>query len=54
MELFYEYIGIYFSSSPTSSHLYLVQVENCDSNSRFVVDEDEKGKIRLDRVKQWR
>ena len=27
--------------SPTSSHLHPLQVENCDSNSRLVVDEDD-------------
>ena len=31
---------IFFILSPTSSHLYPLQVENCDSNSRLVVDED--------------
>ena len=34
--------------SPTYNHL---PVENCDSNSRLVVDEDDKGKFRLERVK---
>ena len=37
--------------SPTSSHLHLLQVENCDSNSRLVVDEDDNGKLRPERVK---
>ena len=41
--------SLYFS--PTSSHLYPLQVENCDSNSRLVVDEDDNGKFRLKRVK---
>ena len=38
--------------SPTfeSSHLRPLQVENCDSNSRIVVDEDYNGKLRLERV----
>ena len=31
-------------------HLHLLQVENCDSNSRLVVDEDDNGKFRLERV----
>ena len=35
----------------TSSHLHPLQVENCDSNSRLVVDEDDNGKVRLERVK---
>ena len=26
---------------PTSNHLHPLQVENCDSNSRLVVDEDD-------------
>ena len=34
-----------------SSHLHPLQVENCDSNSRLVVDEDDNGKFRrLERV----
>ena len=33
------------------SHLYPLQVENCGSNSRLVVDEDGHGKLRLERVK---
>ena len=36
----------------TSRHLHPLQVENCDSNSRFVVDEDDNGKCRLERVKK--
>ena len=38
----------FFNLSPTSSHLYLLQVENCDSSSRLVVD-----KFRLERVDVW-
>ena len=41
---------ISFNFSPTSSHLHQQQVENCDSNSRLVVDEDDNGKFRLERV----
>ena len=37
--------------SPTSSHLRPLQVENCDSNLRLVVDEDDNGKFRPERVK---
>ena len=37
--------------SPTSGHLHPLQVENCDSNSRLVVDGDDNGKFRLERVK---
>ena len=36
LELFYQYMAIF---SPTLSHLHPLQVENCDSNSRLVVDE---------------
>ena len=39
MKLFYEYMVIFFNLSPTSSHLHPLQVENCGSNSRLVVDE---------------
>ena len=51
MKLFYEYIVVFFNLSPTSNHIYLLQVENCDSNLRLVVDEDDNGKFRLERVK---
>ena len=32
-------MAIIFNFSPTSSHLHPLQVENCGSNSRLVVDE---------------
>ena len=51
MELFKNndiYIFLHFP--PTSSHLHPLQVENCDSNSRLVVDENDNGKFRLERV----
>ena len=41
MKLVYQYMTIFFTSSPTSNHLHPLQVENCDSNSRLVVDEDD-------------
>ena len=41
---------IFFNFSLTSNHLHPLQVENCDSNSRLVVDEDDNGKFRLERV----
>ena len=44
-------MAIFFNFPPTSSHLHPLQVENCDSNSRLVVDEDDKGKFRLERAK---
>ena len=51
MKLFDQYITIFFSLPPTSSHLNPLQVENCDSNSRLVVDEGDNGKFRPERVK---
>ena len=53
MKLFYEYIVIIFNLSPTSSHLHPLQVENCDSNSRHVVDEDDNGEFRLEKVNSY-
>ena len=40
-----------FNFSPISSHLYPLQVDNCDSNSLLVVDEDHNGKSKLERFK---
>ena len=51
MKLFYQYVAIFFNFSPTLSHLNSLQGENCDSNSRLVVDEDDNGKLKLERVK---
>ena len=34
-------MAIFFNFSPTSNHFHPLQVENCDSNSRLVVDEDD-------------
>ena len=39
LKLFYQYMAIFFNFSPTSSHLHPLQVENCGSNSRLVVDD---------------
>ena len=50
-KLVYQYMAIFSNFSPTSSHHHPLQVENCDSNSRLVVDEDDDGKLRLERVK---
>ena len=50
MKLVYQYITIFFNFllfSLTSSHLHSLQVENCDSNSRLVVNEDDNGKFGL-------
>ena len=51
MKLAYHYIAMFFNFSLTSNHLHPLQVENCDSNSRLVVDEDDNDKFRLERVK---
>ena len=53
MKLAHQYIAIFFNFSTTSNHLHLLQVKNCDSNSWLVVDEDDNGKLRLERVKCW-
>ena len=47
----YESLKISISSiryicTSISNHLHALQVENCDSNSRLVVHEDDKGKSR--------
>ena len=51
MKLACQYMVILFNCSSTSNHLHPLQVENCDSNSRLVVDEGDNGKLRLERVK---
>ena len=43
-------MAIFFNFQTTSNHLHPLQVENCDSNSRLVVDEDDNGKVRIERV----
>ena len=50
IKLFYQYMVIFLKFSPTSNHLHPLQVENFDSNSRLVLDEDDNGKFRLERV----
>ena len=50
MKLVYQYMVIFFNVSTTSNHLHPLQVENCDSNSRLVVDGDDNGKFRDERV----
>ena len=50
MKLFYQYMEFFFNFQTTSNHLHPLQVENCDSNSRLVVDEDDNGKFRPERV----
>ena len=49
----YMYMAIFFNFPPTSSHLHPLEVENCDSNSRLVVDEDDNGKFKPERVKHY-
>ena len=44
-------MAIFFIFLPSSNHLHPLQVENCDSNSRLAVDEDDNGKFRLERFK---
>ena len=51
MKLVYQYIIIFFNFALTSNHFHPLQVENCDSNSRLVVNEDDYDKFRLERVK---
>ena len=50
MKLVYQYMLIFFNFPPNSSHHHSLQVENCDTNSRLVVDEDDNGKFRPERV----
>ena len=52
MKLVYQYMAIFFNFQTTSNHLHPLQVENCDSNSRLVVGEDDYGKFRIERVNQ--
>ena len=52
MKLAYQlYMVIFYHFQTTSNRLHPLQVENCDSDSRPVVDEDANGKFRLQRVK---
>ena len=51
MKLVYQYMAIFLNVQTTSNHLHPLQVENCDSNSRLVVDEDDNGKFMPERVK---
>ena len=51
MILVCQYMTILFNFSLNSSHLRPLQVENCDSSSQLVVDEDDNCKVRLQRVR---
>ena len=53
MRLVYQCMAIFFNFLLTSSHLHPLQVENCESNSRLVLDEDDNGKLRLERVNSY-
>ena len=44
-------MAIFYIFSTTSNHFHPLQVENCGSNSRLVVNEDDNGKFRPERVK---
>ena len=48
MKLVYQYMTIFLLSHP--HYLHPLQVENCDSNSRLLVGEDDDGKFRIQRV----
>ena len=50
MKLAYEYMTIFFNFSSILNHLHPLQVENCDSNSRLVGDEDDNAIFRVERV----
>ena len=50
MKLIDQYMAILFNFPPTSNLLHPLQVENCDSNSRLVVGEDDNVKFKLERV----
>ena len=47
MQLVYQYMAIFFIFSPDSNHLHPLQVENCNSISRLVVNEDDNVKSGL-------
>ena len=51
MKLLYQLMTIFDNLATTSCHLHPLLVENCGSNSRLVVDEDDNGQFRLERVK---
>ena len=40
----------FFHLPPSSSHVHPLQVENCDSNSRLVMDEDDNDKFKFESV----
>ena len=44
---------IFFNFSPTSNHFHPLQVVNCDSNTRLVVDENDNVKSGLKELRVW-
>ena len=52
MKLVYQCMVIFLIFKKHSNHFHSLLVVNCDSNSRLVVDEDDYGKLRLERVNQ--
>ena len=50
IKLVRQYMVIFFNFPLISNHLHPLQVENCDSNLRFVVEEDDHGNFRLESV----
>ena len=52
MKLCYQYLAISLNLSSTSNHLHPLQVGSCDSNSQLVVDEDDNGKFRVERLER--
>ena len=52
IRLVYQFKPISFIFLTMSNHLHPLQVENCESNSRLVVDEDDNGKFRFERVNE--
>ena len=53
MKLVYQYMAIFFNFSPISNQLHPLEVEKYDSNLRLVVEEDDNGKSRCVRVKEY-
>ena len=51
MKLVHQYVVIFINFITASCHLHPLQVKNCGSNSRLVVDDDDYGKFRIERVK---
>ena len=54
MKLVYQVMAISLNFSHTSTHLLPLQVENCDSNSRLAVDEDDYGNSGLKGLRRSR